>query len=65
MKLRGFKDELDKLSPDDVLAIADLTDYDITTGSNIVNAKIQVDGSLSVGAVDSYQIVVDIRKENP
>ena len=63
MKIRGTPELLEKVSSDALVAIADLSDYDVTTGSNIVNARIQVDGALDVGAIGGpYTIMVDIRK---
>ncbi|MBQ8076162.1 MAG: hypothetical protein IJ237_09285 [Oscillospiraceae bacterium] len=63
VKLRGTPEVLAKVSTEDIVAIADLTDYDITTGSNIVNVRIQVDGALDVGAIGGpYTIMVDIQK---
>ena len=40
VKIRGTPELLEKVSSDDLVAIADLSDYDVTTGSNIVNARI-------------------------
>lgn len=63
VKIRGTPELLEKVTSDDLVAIADLSDYDVTTGSNIVNARIQVDGALDVGAIGGpYTIMVDIRK---
>ena len=63
VKIRGTPELLEKVSSDDLVAIADLSDYDVTTGSNVVNARIQVDGALDVGAIGGpYTIMVDIRK---
>ena len=63
VKLRGTAEQLAAINPDDLVAIADLTDFDVTTGSNTVNVKIQVDGALDVGAVGGpYTVTVDIRK---
>lgn len=63
VKLRGTPEVLAKVSTEDIVAIADLSDYDITTGSNIVNVRIQVDGALDVGAIGGpYTIMVDIQK---
>ena len=63
VRLRGRPEDLETVNENDIVAIADLTDYTITTGSNIVNVRIQVDGALNVGAVNGpYTITVDIRK---
>ena len=65
VKLRGAPEVLAKVTPEDIVAIADLSDYDITTGSNIVNVRIQVDGALDVGAIGGpYTIMVDIQKNS-
>ncbi len=63
VKLRGAPEQLEKVGENDIVAIADLTDYAVTTGSNIVNVRIQVDGALDVGAVGGpYTVTIDIRK---
>ena len=65
VKLRGTPESLAKVTSEDLVAIADLSDYDITTGSNIVNVRIQVDGALDVGAIGGpYTIMVDIQKSS-
>lgn len=62
VKLRGTQEQLSSLSADDLVAVADLTDYELTTGSLIVPVRIQVDGSVDAGAVGDYNISVEIRK---
>ena len=63
VKIRGTPEVLETVTSEDLVAIADLSDYDITTGSNIVNVRIQVDGALDVGAIGGpYTIMVDIQK---
>ena len=65
VKLRGTPESLAKITSEDLVAIADLSDYDITTGSNIVNVRIQVDDALDVGAIGGpYTIMVDIQKSS-
>lgn len=62
VKIRGTQEQLDLLRVDDLVAIADLTDYEATTGMNIANARIQVDGSVNVGAVGSYTVSLELSK---
>lgn len=62
VKLRGTAEELARVAADDIVAVSDLTDYELTTGSLIVPARIQVDGSTDVGAIGDYNISVEIRK---
>lgn len=62
VKLRGSEEQLSLVSADDLVAVADLTDYELTTGSIIVPVRIQVDGSTDVGAIGEYNISVEIRK---
>lgn len=63
VRLRGPEDALDSLNSDDILAYADLSDFDITTGAHIIPVKIQVDGSNNVGAIgNEYSISVEIKK---
>ena len=63
VRLRGTADQLAAVSESDLVAVADLSNAELATGSNIVNVRIQVDGSLDVGAVGGpYTITVDIRR---
>ena len=43
-------------------AVADLTDYNESAGTYIVDVKIYVDGASNVGAVGDYQISVELKK---
>ena len=62
-RLRGPAEELNNLNADNILAYADLTDYEITTGSHLIPVTVQVDGSTNCGAIgDSYSVSVEIRK---
>ena len=64
VRMRGTPEELETLNADDILAYADFSDYDITTGSHLIPVKIQVDGSNECGAVNgSYSISVEIGKQ--
>lgn len=63
VRLRGTAEALESLRADDILAYADITNYEIATGSHIIPVKIQVDGSTEVGAIGGpYSISVEIRK---
>ena len=65
VRLRGPKEALNALRSDDILAYADLTDYEITTGSHLVPVRVQVDGSNDVGAIgDVSYISIEIRRAN-
>ena len=64
VRLRGTAEQLDTVDESNLVAVADLSGTELATGSNIVNVRIQVDGSLDVGAVGGpYTITVDIRRE--
>lgn len=63
VRIRGTAEELDNLSADNILAYADLSDYEITTGSHLIPVTVQVDGSNTCGAIgDNYSVSVEIRK---
>ena len=63
VRLRGTAAQLAAVSESDLVAVADLSNTELATGSNIVNVRIQVDGSFDVGAVGGpYTITVDIRR---
>ena len=50
--------------PENIRAVADLTDIKDSTGLYMPNAKIYVDGVTDVGAIGDYSISVEIRKAN-
>lgn len=62
VRLRGTAENLALVHSVDLRAVADLTDYDVTTGTINVPVKIYVDGSTEVGALDDYTVTVEIRK---
>ena len=63
VRLRGTAAQLAAVSESDLVAVADLSNTELATGSNIVSVRIQVDGSFDVGAVGGpYTITVDIRR---
>lgn len=63
VRLRGLPEELQNVKAENIRAVADLTDYNETTGLQLVPVKIYVDGVTNVGAVGSYTISVEIKKE--
>ena len=62
VKLRGTREELDKINPENIRAVADLSDYGTSEGEYLATVKIYVDGSTNVGALGEYNISVVIRK---
>lgn len=62
VRLRGLPEELEKVKAENIRAVADLTDYNETTGLQLVPVKIYVDGFTNVGAVGSYTISVEIKR---
>lgn len=64
VKLRGTKEELEQVKAENLRAVADLTDYDESTGQLLVPVKISVDGFTDIGVImGPYSISVDIQKE--
>ena len=62
VRLRGTKEDLDQISPENIRAKADLVDYNSSEGEYMVEADITVDGSLNVGAFGEYTVSVRIEK---
>jgi len=70
VKLRGSKEDLDRLNTDDlesidtplnVRVVADLTDY--STGTSMVPARVYIDGDVGdIGAIGDYRITVRLVK---
>lgn len=64
VKLRGTKEDLEQVKAENLRAVADLTDYDESTGQLLVPVKISIDGFTDVGVVmGPYSISLDIQKE--
>ena len=63
VKLRGTKEDLDQIAPENIRAVADLNDYNTSGGEFMIPADITVDGSLNVGAFGEYTVSVRIRKD--
>ncbi|MBO7389095.1 MAG: hypothetical protein J6T95_01110 [Oscillospiraceae bacterium] len=60
--LRGTPEDLSSVKAENLRAVADLTDYNESAGTFIVDVKIYVDGASNVGAVGDYQISVELKK---
>ena len=63
--IRGPEEAVKALSPENVYAVADLTEYGSATGSIIVQVRIRVDGTTEVGAVGEYRVVVNVKQATP
>lgn len=57
------QDALNRVKPEDITVVADLSDYGSTTGQIIVNAKVSVAGHDNVGAVGDVRVTVTIYKD--
>ena len=64
IRLRGTTEQLDLVKEENIRAVADLEDYDETTGLQYVPVKIYVDGSTEVGALSTAKIYIEIRRIN-
>lgn len=60
--MRGTAEQLSQLKGDNIRAVADLTDYNESTGQFMPSVKIIVDGSTEVGAVGENTISIEIKK---
>lgn len=58
--LRGARELINSVAPEDVTAVADLTDVANASGTYTVPAVIRVGGGLDVGTTQSYQLTVRI-----
>ncbi len=61
--LRGTAEELAKISAEDIIVAVDLSSVDTSwgsTGAITVSAEVYVSGDTGVGAVGSYNVVVDV-----
>lgn len=60
--IRGTAEELAALKAEQIRAVADLTDYDESTGQFMPVVKILVDGFTDVGSIGENTISIEIRK---
>ncbi len=61
VKIRGTAEQLANIDSTNLVAVADLTDYTLTTGTMMINVKIQVDGAVDAGAVGGpYSVAIEI-----
>lgn len=60
--MRGTAEQLSQLKGDNIRAVADLKDYNESTGQFMPSVKIVVDGSTEVGAVGQNTISIEIKK---
>ena len=58
--VRAETDVIDKITADNVRVVADLSDYDATTGVITVTAKAYVDGYEKAGAIGEYTVSVSL-----
>ena len=58
----GTTADVERVTPDDILVVADLTDFNNAAGSYTVPAKILVDTTGDIGVAGNYQVRVDIRE---
>lgn len=62
--LRGPEDVLSQIKNDNIRAVADLADYNESTGTYMASVKIYIDGFTNVGAIGDNSVSVDIRRTN-
>lgn len=60
--VRAERTTIDRISAEDIRAIADLTDYGTMTGYVTVPVKIYIDGVTGAGAVGEYSVTVNLTK---
>lgn len=62
VKLRGSEESLSQVKAENIRAVADLTDFDESTGTYMAPVKIYIDGFTDVGALGEYSVSIEIRK---
>ena len=61
--LRGPEEVLESIGSENITAVADLLDYKNSVGIYMPEVKIYIDGFSEVGAIGSYTISVELKKE--
>ena len=62
VKLRGSEELLSQVKAENIRAVADLADFDESTGTYMAPVKIYIDGFTNVGALGEYSVSIEIRK---
>lgn len=62
VKLRGTEEQLQEVRSENIRAVADLKDYNTSTGQFMPAVRISVDGFTDVGAIGDYTISIELRK---
>ncbi len=62
VKLRGSEELLSQVKAENIRAVADLADFDESTGTYLAPVKIYIDGFTDVGALGEYSVSIEIRK---
>ncbi len=62
VKLRGSEKSLSQVKAENIRAVADLTDFDESTGTYMAPVRIYIDGFTDVGALGEYSVSIEIRK---
>ncbi len=62
VKLRGTAEVLGQIKNENIRAVADLRDYNETTGSVLATVKIYIDGATEVDPVGEYTVSITIKK---
>ena len=65
VQIRGTKEALDALKPEDIVAVVDCSDVtDIVNMTTPLNVTIQITGDSGAGAVGEYQVIVEVTEVN-
>ncbi len=60
--LRGTPEQLEQVRSENIRAVADLKDYNTSTGQFLPAVKISVDGFTDVGAIGDYTISIELER---
>ena len=61
VQIRGTKEALDALKPEDIIAVVDCSDVtDIVNMTTPLNVTIQITGDSGAGAVGEYQVIAEV-----
>ena len=62
VKLRGTPEQLQEVRSENIRVVADLKDYNTSTGQFMPSVKVSVDGFPEVGALFDYKISIELKK---
>ena len=63
IQIRGSQEAVEAVTASQIRVVADLSEMELSTGSQTIPVRVYLDGSSDVGVVGEYNIVVSLTRE--